>query len=109
MVRLVVLGGTVSLGRPAVAAPATPHHGTVDLATRVQRRRDFTAHLTGFLSGALVLGVVSWRMPDLRAGALAALLTWSIALSFQHVRHVLRGPVTAADVAAEHARLTRSR
>ena len=28
----------------------------IDLATRVQRRRDFIAHVTGFLSGAIVLG-----------------------------------------------------
>ena len=29
----------------------------IDLATRVQRRRDFTAHVTGFLSGAIALVV----------------------------------------------------
>jgi ferric-dicitrate binding protein FerR (iron transport regulator) len=87
-------------------APAAPDQATVDLASRVQRRRDFTAHLTGFLTGALVLGVLCWHLPGLRGGAAAALLAWSTALSFQHFRHVLRGPVTAADVAAEHARLT---
>ena len=38
----------------------------IDLATRVQRRRDFIAHVTGFLSGAIVLGCL------LLAGAPAA-------------------------------------
>jgi hypothetical protein len=101
MARTVVLGPN-----PHRLTPAAPDQATIDLAARVQRRRDFAAHLTGFLSGALILGLICWRLPGLRAGALAALLAWSTALSFQHFRHVLRGPVTAADAAAEHARLS---
>jgi len=37
----------------------------------------------------------------------ATLLTWATALSFQHFRHVLRGPVTADAVGAEAARRSR--
>ena len=36
----------------------------------------------------------------------ATLLTWATALSFQHFRHVLRGPVTVAAVQAEATRLS---
>ena len=28
----------------------------IDLATGIQRRRDFTAHITGFAAGAVVVG-----------------------------------------------------
>ena len=37
---------------------------------------------------------------------IATLLTWATALSFQHFRHVLRGPVTVAAVQAEATRLS---
>jgi hypothetical protein len=29
----------------------------IDLATGIQRRRDFTAHTTGFATGAVVVGL----------------------------------------------------
>ena len=75
----------------------------IDLATSIQRRRDFTAHVTGFAAGAVVLG--SLNLASVRGGRLytATLLTWATALSFQHFRHVLRGPVTADAVRAEAA------
>ncbi len=76
----------------------------IDLATGIQRRRDFTAHVTGFAAGAVVLGSLTFagaRGPRLYA---ATLLTWATALSFQHFRHVLRGPVTAEDVRTEATR-----
>ncbi|HEV3289124.1 MAG TPA: hypothetical protein VG123_09025 [Streptosporangiaceae bacterium] len=64
----------------------------IDLATRVQRRRDFTAHVTGFLSGAIVLGCLLLTGASSASLYIATLLTWATALSFQHFRHVLRGP-----------------
>ena len=42
--------------QPPRRPPCSPSQQCIDLATRVQRRRDFTAHLTGFLAGAIVLG-----------------------------------------------------
>ena len=76
----------------------------IDLATGIQRRRDFTAHITGFAAGAAVLGGLD--LAGVRGGRLyaATLLTWAAALSFQHFRHVLRGPVTADAVRVEAAR-----
>lgn len=79
---------------------------TIALATRVQRRRDFAAHLTGFLTGTLGVAAVGLAVPSLRPGIAVAALAWATALSFQHFRHVLRGPVTPDDVAAEHLRLS---
>jgi hypothetical protein len=78
----------------------------IDLATRVQRRRDFTAHVTGFLSGAIVLGSLLLAGASRASLYIATLLTWATALSFQHFRHVLRGPLTAAAVQAEATRLS---
>ena len=78
----------------------------IDLATRVQRRRDFTAHVTGFLSGAIVLGCLLLAGASSASLYIATLLTWATALSFQHFRHVLRGPVTTAAVQAEATRLS---
>jgi hypothetical protein len=78
----------------------------IDLATRVQRRRDFTAHVTGFLSGAIALGCLLLAGVSGTSLYAATLLTWATALSFQHFRHVLRGPVTAATVQAEATRLS---
>ena len=76
----------------------------IDLATGIQRRRDFTAHITGFAAGAVVLGGLN--LAGVRGGRLytATLLTWATALSFQHFRYVLRGPVTADAVRVEAAR-----
>jgi hypothetical protein len=76
----------------------------IDLATGIQRRRDFTAHITGFAAGAAVLGGLN--LAGVRGGRLyaATLLTWATALSFQHFRHVLRGSVTADAVRVEAAR-----
>lgn len=89
----------------SAAAPPTADPSTVALATRVQRRQDFVAHLTGFAAGAVTLAAAGLAMPSLRPGAVAAALAWATALSFQHFRHVLRGPVTPGDVIAEHNRL----
>jgi hypothetical protein len=79
----------------------------IDLATRIQRRHDFSSHVTGFLCGAVILGallIAGIKATDLY---LAAVLTWATALSFQHFRQVLRGPVTADAVRAEAVRLGR--
>ena len=79
----------------------------IDLATRIQRRHDFSSHVTGFLCGAVILGallIAGIKAADLY---LAAVLTWATALSFQHFRQVLRGPVTADAVRAEAVRLGR--
>jgi hypothetical protein len=81
---------------------------TIGLATRIQRRRDFTAHLSGYFTGAALLGVVAAVAPRTRAGVAITMLTWATALSFQHFRYVLRGPVTGEDVAAEGSRLRRA-
>ena len=70
----------------------------IDLATRIQRRRDFTAHVIGFLSGAIVLGLLLLAGMNGAALYIAVVLTWATALSFQHFRHVLRGPVTASAI-----------
>jgi hypothetical protein len=78
----------------------------IDLATRVQRRRDFTAHLTGFLGGAIVLVCLFLAGASSTSLSAATLLTWAAALSFQHFRHVLRGPATVAAVQAEATRLS---
>ncbi len=77
----------------------------IDLATRVQRRRDFVAHVRGFLSGAIVLGSL-YRRQQHQPVRRGAVLTWATALSFQHFRHVLRGPVTATTLQAEATRLS---
>lgn len=78
---------------------------TIDLATRIQRRRDFAAHLTGFVIGVAVLLVLT-TTTDLDSAAVSTcLLMWATALSFQHFRHVFRGPVTSSDVTAEARRL----
>lgn len=76
----------------------------IDLATAIQRRHDFTAHVIGFAAGAVVLG--SLNFADVRRARLyaATMLTWATALSFQHFRQVLRGPVTADAVRAEATR-----
>ena len=79
----------------------------IDLATRIQRRRDFAAHVTGFLSGAIVLASLLLAGVSGIGLYIATLLTWATALSFQHFRHVLRGPVTAEAVRAEASRLGR--
>jgi hypothetical protein len=79
----------------------------IDLATRIQRRRDFAAHVTGFLSGAVVLASLLLAGVSGIGLYIATLLTWATALSFQHFRHVLRGPVTAEAVRAEASRLGR--
>ena len=76
----------------------------IDLATGIQRRRDFAAHITGFAAGAVV-----WArsISPVSAGPACTprrCSTWATALSFQHFRHVLRGPVTADAVGAEAAR-----
>ena len=78
----------------------------IDLATRIQRRRDFAAHVTGFLSGAIVLASLLLAGVSGIGLYIATLLTWATALSFQHFRHVLRGPVTTAAVQAEATRLS---
>ena len=90
-----------------LSCPIPVDDRTIELATRVQRRRDFTAHLTGFIAGAVALGAAALYAPSLRSGVAAALLAWSTALSFQHFRHVMIGPVTSTDVAAEDARCAR--
>jgi hypothetical protein len=77
----------------------------IDLATRIQRRRDFAAHLSGFAAGGLVLSVLFGLGVGPAGLFVAGLLAWSTALSFQHFGQVLRGPVNASDVAAERARL----
>jgi hypothetical protein len=79
----------------------------IDLATGIQRRRDFTAHTTGFAADAVVVG--SLNLAGVRGGRLSAatLLTWATALSLQHFRHVRRGPVTAGAVRAEATRRSR--
>ena len=79
----------------------------IDLATGIQRRRDFAAHVTGFAAGTVVVGL--FNLAGVRGARLyaATVLTWATALSFQHFRHVLRGPVTADDVRAEAARRSR--
>ena len=79
----------------------------IDLATRIQRRRDFSAHLTGFACGVVVLTVALLAGVSGTGLYLAALLAWATALSFQHFRQILRGPVTTAAVHAEGARLRR--
>lgn len=79
----------------------------IDLATRIQRRRDFSAHLTGFLCGTIGLGALLIAGLTGAVLYLAIVLTWATALSFQHFRQVLRGPVTADAVRAEAARLSR--
>ena len=73
----------------------------IDLATRIQRRRDFTAHLVGFLTGSLTLAALHLAAINQNAQLAATVLTWATALSFQHFRHVLRGPVTTTDVRRE--------
>ena len=78
----------------------------IDLATRVQRRRDFNAHLTGFAVGAATITGLHLAGSRGTPQLAATLSTWAFALSFQHFRHVLRGPVTGADVRAESARLS---
>jgi hypothetical protein len=76
----------------------------IDLATGIQRRQDFTAHVTGFAAGAVVTG--SLNLAGVRGIRLyaATMFTWATALSFQHFRHVLRGPITADAVRAEATR-----
>ena len=73
----------------------------------IQRRHDFTAHVTGFAAGAVVLG--SLNLAGVRGTRLyaATLLTWATALSFQHFRHIVRSPVTTDAVRAEAARRSR--
>jgi hypothetical protein len=78
----------------------------IELATRIQRRRDFTAHLLGFLAGATALTTLHVLDTTATTQFAGSMLAWATALSSQHFRHVLRGPVTSADVNAEHARLT---
>ncbi|HSP37593.1 MAG TPA: hypothetical protein VLR26_07560 [Frankiaceae bacterium] len=87
------------------AALGHPDRAVIDLATRIQRRRDFTAHAAGFLAGVTTLAglhAAGLRGPTELA---AVALVWATALSFQHFRHVLRGPVTPSDVTAEAERL----
>ncbi len=106
--------GDYAKARPRPSAPANPattHPGSttmtsptvIDLATRIQRRRDFTAHLLGFLTGAPSCHVhLAGTNPN--AQFAATLLIWATALSTQHFRHVLRGPVTTTDVKREQGR-----
>ena len=62
-------------------------------------------NVTGFAAGF----VGSLNLAGVRGARLYAvtLLTWATALSFQHFRHVLRGPVTPDAVGAEAARRSR--
>lgn len=76
----------------------------IDLATRIQRRRDFLAHVTGLLCGVVILGALLISGIEDTWLYLATVLTWATALSLQHFRQVLRGPVTAGAVRAEATR-----
>lgn len=76
----------------------------IDLATRIQRRRDFSAHVTGLLCGVIILGALLISGIEDARLYLATALTWATALSLQHFLHVLRGPVTADAVRAEATR-----
>ena len=76
----------------------------IDLATRIQRRRNFVAHVTGLLCGVVILGALLISGIEDTWLYLAAVLTWATALSLQHFRQVLRGPVTASAVRAEATR-----
>ena len=80
----------------------------VDLATRIQRRRDFAAHVSGYFTGAATLGVIAFLKPASRPWLGLALAVWATGLSFQHFRHVIRGPVTERDIAEEAKRLHQS-
>lgn len=75
----------------------------INLAARIQRRRDFAAHAVGFATGATLILLVHALDPAVSGGwtALLAVLAWAVALSFQHFRQVIRGPVTAEDLDAE--------
>jgi hypothetical protein len=86
------------MSTPAVAQ-------VLDLGTRIQRRRDFAAHLLGFGLGAGGLTVLHLTSASAGPTLVGAVLAWATALSFQHFGHVLRGPVTLADVGAEANRL----
>jgi hypothetical protein len=76
----------------------------IDVATGIQRWRDFTAHLTGFAAGAAAL--IALRVRGMRGDGLliTALTAWATALSFQHFSQVMRGPVTLHTVQAAAAR-----
>jgi hypothetical protein len=39
----------------------------IDLAAGIQRRRDFTAHITGFAAGAVVVGSLNLAAPAAHA------------------------------------------
>ena len=80
----------------------------IDLATRIQRRHDFSAHLTGFGCGATALTALFLAGVSNPVMYLAALLAWATGLSFQHFRQILRGPLTTAAVNTEAARLGRA-
>ncbi len=79
----------------------------IDLATGIQRWRDFAAHVIGFVVGAAAIIVL--RVLGVRGDGLliAALTAWAIALSFQHFSQVIRGPVTLEAVRAAEAKQAR--
>ncbi|MGZ4575182.1 MAG: hypothetical protein ACXVXY_09370 [Mycobacteriaceae bacterium] len=89
----------------------TTDHAThrIELATRIQRRRDFVAHLTGYAAGLVVLATTVARGASGPVTAAVTALAWATALSFQHSRHVLKGPVTPGDIETEDRRLATTR
>ena len=83
-----------------------PHsQETINLATRVQRRRDFTAHLCGFVCGSAAITLALLTETAGFFGAAISVLIWGTALSFQHFFQVFRGAVTAEHVKKEEFRL----
>jgi len=48
----------------------------IDLATAMQRRHDFTAHVTGFAAGTVVLG--SLNLADVRGARAGGCRGWSV-------------------------------
>jgi len=84
---------------------AGPDAMVIDLATRIQRRRDFAAHLSGYGAGLVVLAATRLVGADATVTAGTVALAWATALSFQHFRHVLTGPITPEDVLTEQHRL----
>jgi hypothetical protein len=74
---------------------------TIDLATRIQRRRDFTAHLIGFVCGGASVALVLLMGIAGMIGAAITVFVWGAALSLQHFSQVFRGAITVEAVQAE--------
>ena len=96
-----VIAATIVSPRPATSGDEQ----YLDTALRLQRWRDFAAHLTAYLVMNLAFVTVWWLNHGGYFWPAWTIVGWGLGLSFQHFQVVLRGFITDSDVRREISRL----